>query len=203
MNIRVKPAAVEAPPSDRRVEPQFKVVSLGGERKAFRLEGVFWTAMETIARLNRRSLPAEIAATLAKAGPGSNQSAYLRARCAADLLDLWSVAEARSAAPAWDRVIDTMPCAAFVASRTGRVLKLNAAMVALLARKDVAASNEVPPGLELAAQVAARLKDGDEDTIVCNAVFRQGERRAVVRARLVNAGPDARSMVLGFADDAA
>jgi predicted DNA-binding ribbon-helix-helix protein len=196
--------AFETACADTRLEPQFRVVSIGGERKAFRLEAIYWTVMDMIARRNRRTLSAEIAATLARIGGRANQSAHLRARCAADLLDLLELAEARSATPSWRAVIDGMPQPAFVMTRGLRVLQANAAMRRLLEERGLALDGAASPiMLEAPPALAERVRSETGAVGVCNAVLRDGVRRCVLRTRIVSAGATPGSLLLGFPDSEA
>ena len=112
MSVVQDPSAFDLARADPRLEQQFRVISIGGERKAFRLEAVFWTVMRRVALRNKRSLAAEMAAALGRLSQRANQSAHLRARYAADLLDLLELAEANAARRtglAWSRPCRSRP----------------------------------------------------------------------------------------------
>src|SRR5579863_10398245 len=120
------------PTEDDRLAPRFRVVSIAGERRGFRLEQVFWSALAAIATRNRRSLAGEISATLRRTPGNLNASAMLRASLTADLFDLWDMAEGRAVRPAWGKVLAALPTPAFAATRAQAVAALNEPMRALL-----------------------------------------------------------------------
>jgi predicted DNA-binding ribbon-helix-helix protein len=195
------------PPNPERLAPRFRVVSIAGERRAFRLEQVFWTALAAIARRNRRDLAGEIAASLRRAPANLNASAMLRASVTADLLDLWELAEARAVRPAWGRVIAALPTPAFAATPSQAVAALNEPMRAVLERRGLPLSASGPEstlGVELAAGAVTQLLRSDRgDFLVCNAVFRSGPHRASCRTRVVQAddGRAERRLILGFPEE--
>ncbi|MGA0604089.1 hypothetical protein ACO2Q3_25515 [Caulobacter sp. KR2-114] len=200
MSALQDPSAFDIARSDPRLEPQFRVISIAGERKAFRLESVFWTVMGLVARRNRRSLAEEMAAALGRLGQRVNQSAHLRARYAADLLDLLEIAETNGARPDWAAVVDAMPQPAVVLTRTMKVLQLNAPMRALLNQRGLPLKASTQPVIDVPPAIAERL--GVETGAVggCNAIFRDGAGRCVVRTRFVSAAGGAGPLLLGFPD---
>lgn len=195
-------------PDDDRLAQRFRVVSISGERRGFRLEQVFWTALAAIAMRNRRSVAGEIAATLRRSPGNLNSSAMLRASLAADLLDLWDLAEARSARPAWGKVLAALPTPAFAATRSQAVAGLNEPMRVLLEQRGLprsACGPESPLSVELAAGAVAQLMKAERgDFLVCSAVFRSGAHRATCRTRVVQADDDkaGHRLILGFPEGA-
>jgi predicted DNA-binding ribbon-helix-helix protein len=109
-----------------RLSPHFRALSIGGARKGFRLEAIYWEALEAIAQRNGRSLTEEVAATLARIGPSGNDAATLRASITADLHDLWKVAAARQARLDWTRVIDEVPGLAFAMTHSQNLVAAGA-----------------------------------------------------------------------------
>jgi len=200
MSVAQDPSAFDIAKVDPRLEQQFRVVSIDGERKAFRLEAVFWTVMRLVARRNKRSLPAEMAAALGRLGHGSNQSAHLRARYAADLLDLLELAEANAVRPDWAGVVEAMPQPALVMTRTLRVLQVNAPMRSLLAARGVPLKTDGLPMVDVPPAIAERLGEELGASAGCNAIFRDGAGRCVVRTRFVSASGGASPLLLGFPD---
>lgn len=201
MNPRPASAAFDENVRDQRLQPQFRIIAVRGERKAFRLERVFWQAMEAIARRNRRALSEEIAVTLAQVSPSINQSAHLRARCASDLLDLWELAESRNVTPTWRRVVEAMPGAAFAMTRSQLLLCLNGSMREHLRRKGVPLADDAGERsmkLELAPAVIVQLRDSSGEPVECNMVFGVGAHRCVCRVRLVASNTAAEPLVIGF-----
>lgn len=200
MSVAQDTSAFDLARADPRLEQQFRVISIGGERKAFRLEAVFWTVMRLVARRNKRTLPAEMAAALGRLGQGSNQSAHLRARYAADLLDLLELAEANTARPDWAGVVEAMPQPAVVLTRTLKVLQANAAMRTLLAQRGVPLKADAVPTVDVPPAIAERLGEEAGAAAGCNAIFRDGAGRCVVRTRFVSATAGGGPLLLGFPD---
>jgi predicted DNA-binding ribbon-helix-helix protein len=194
----------KTPATDARLAPRFRTLTIGGVRRAFRLEGAFWAAIAAIAERNRRTLAAEIGARLAGAPDEANHSGVLRAGVASDLLDLWETAEASAAKPQWARVVQAIPSPAFAATGSGRMLALNEAMRGLLAKRglpDTALSKAPAVAVELAAGAIFQANRASREApVVCNAVFRAGEARAVARVRIVlaDAGQDQARLIIGF-----
>ena len=185
---------------------RFRAIAVAGKRRGFRLESIFWSALEVIASRNRRTLPGEIAETLRDAQDHQNASALLRARVAADLIDLWSLAEARSAAPAWGKVLMAMPTPAFALSRSEAVAAINEPMRRLLERRGLPPVADNPDGaikVEFPTPILTRqlgLEPGAG--LICNATFKAAGRLAPLRVRLVRAGDgrDEDKLTLGFPD---
>jgi predicted DNA-binding ribbon-helix-helix protein len=194
----------KAPGADPRLSPRFRTLTIGGVRRAFRLEGAFWSALGAIAARNRRTLASEIAVRLAGAPDEANHSGRLRAGAAADLLDLWETAEANTVKPQWARVVQAIPSPAFAATGSGRVLALNAGMRGLLARRglpDGALAKASGIAVELAAGAIFQANRASREApVVCNAVFRAGEARALAKVRIVlaDAGQEPARLIIGF-----
>jgi predicted DNA-binding ribbon-helix-helix protein len=206
MKLDLQPPADEqsTPEVDPRLQPQFKVLTLGKERRAFRLESVFWTALAAIGQRNGRSLTREVEVTLERQAEPLNHSAYLRASVAADLYDLWSVSAARARKADWANVLAAAPCGAFAMTRSRRILEVNSALLAFLRLRDlhVPSTDEVGEKLfiEMGAAQNGFHKEDRQPYVTCQAVFRCGGRRTACRVRLVQAGDDKaeHALVVGF-----
>ncbi len=57
LEITLSPVRAE-PAADERLALKFRVLSIEGKRRAFRLEAIFWSALEFIAARRRRSATA-------------------------------------------------------------------------------------------------------------------------------------------------
>ncbi len=186
---------------DPRLQPQFKVLTLGKERRAFRLESVFWTALAAIGHRNGRSLAREVEVTLDRQAEPLNHSAFLRASVASDLLDLWSVSAARARKADWSNVLAAAPSGAFAMTRSRRILEVNDALVTLLRSRDLQVAGGRDVGDQLYIEMGSLAQNGlaKEDRqpfVTCQAVFRCGGRRTACRVRLVQAGDDKSEQVL-------
>ena len=203
MNAPSKPAAFD-PGKDVRMSPRFRVLSIGGERRGFRLEQVFWNAISAIATRNRRNLTEEVAVTLRRAPKGLNASAYLRASALADLMDLWEVAEAMAGRPVWTKVVKALPWPAFAVTRSQSLVALNEPMRAHLDWRGIPTSATGPESaisVELASgAIVQMLKADPEGLVVCNAVFRSGQHKALCRVRVIRVDDEKSELrlILGF-----
>jgi predicted DNA-binding ribbon-helix-helix protein len=199
--VRAEPAA-----PDERLALKFRVLSIEGKRRAFRLEAVFWSALEFIAGRRRRSLPAQVAAILRDAGDEANAAAAVRARVASDLMDLQATDAARAVSPSWEKVLKAVPHPAFALARNQAVVALNEPMWALLESRGLPrAADEAAPGerlsVELSAGALARPRAVDPgEVVLCTAIFRAAGRAANCRVRIVQAVDERedRRLMLGF-----
>lgn len=191
-------AAGEGAERAPRLTPHFRALPMGGARKAFRLEEIYWEALEAIARRNHRTLTEEVAATLARAGEGGNDAAALRASITSDLFDLWQIAAARHVRFDWARVIEEMPAQAFVVTASQALVAANPRLLRALHPFGVGRNKEalkVSIDPTVIAQVERR--GGFVDCQVC---FFEGGARAIRRARLGPASDSAaaHNILLGY-----
>ena len=110
----------------------FRVLSIEGARKAFRLEMIYWEALSVLAAHNGRSVAAEVQARLLNAPSDLNQSSLLRASVTSDLLGGWKDAESRALKPDWSAMIAALPAPAFLASRRSVLLAVNEPLLSVL-----------------------------------------------------------------------
>jgi predicted DNA-binding ribbon-helix-helix protein len=193
-----------------RFRLQFRVLMIGGARKAFRLEAVFWEGLEVLARRNGRTLAGEVEARLAAAPEHLNQSSALRTSLAGDLFDLWKTADARVARPQWASLVAAMPAPAFVISRRSVLLAANEPLLSYLQRQRPGAGlplNTIPGALDLGVDtppsaVSELVAGAGRRFVTCNVVFRTGVQRITCRVRLVPVeGSSVETpAVLGFVD---
>jgi predicted DNA-binding ribbon-helix-helix protein len=194
--------ATEAADRDPRLTPHFRAVPIRGGRKAFRLEAVYWEALEAIAQRNGRTTNDEIAATLARIGTAGNDAAALRASLTADLLDLWRVAAGRHARFDWTRVMDELPGLAFAMTASQNLLAINPLLrnrLQILGLSQQGAEGELRVSLDpsVVAQIERR-----RSFLECSISFHRAGVRTVRRARL---GPASESLsgagvLLGFVE---
>jgi predicted DNA-binding ribbon-helix-helix protein len=189
---------------DPRLAPHFRALPIGGTRKAFRLEAIYWEALEAVAQRNGRNMTEEVAATLGRIGEAGNEAAALRASITADLLDLWRVAAARQAKIDWTRVLDEVPGLAFTMTPSQNLIAVNAGLRERLKIlggdiTQAAAATELRISLDPAVVTQIERKRGFLDCSVC---FHRGGWKSVRRARL---GPGSESLaggtvLLGFVE---
>jgi predicted DNA-binding ribbon-helix-helix protein len=206
MNVQLTLGRARAGAGDGPHAPRFRVVSIDGKRRGFRLESIFWSALELIASHHGRTLPAQIASILQGVDDDANASAAVRSSVAAELIDISEIGKASAVNPSWEKVLTAMPHPAFALTRNQAIVALNDPMWAFLESRGLprapAAPNEVL-GVELTAAALARRHGVDPgDFVLCNAVFRVGGRLTNCRVRIIQAAGDAgdRRLMLGFPD---
>jgi predicted DNA-binding ribbon-helix-helix protein len=194
--------ATEAVDRDPRLTPHFRAVPIRGGRKAFRLEAVYWEALEAIAQRNGRTTNDEIAATLARIGTAGNDAAALRASLTADLLDLWRVAAGRHARFDWTRVMDELPGLAFAMTASQNLLAINPLLrdrLRMLGLSQDGAESELRVSLDpsVVAQIERR-----RSFLECSISFYRAGVHTVRRARLgpASESPSGAGVLLGFVE---
>jgi predicted DNA-binding ribbon-helix-helix protein len=179
-------------PVDDRLLPRFRVLTLDGVRRAFKLEPIYWSALGVLASRRRRTLAEEVLERLKYAPPGANLSAFLRASIAGDLYDLFQAQQARPPEVGWAEVVDAIAEPAFAATLGGRLSAMNLPMRALLRSRGLACEDPSDVTLDLAPGAVALLRaSGRAGPVVCNAGFRLDGRRVSCRVRIVPSTPGA------------
>jgi predicted DNA-binding ribbon-helix-helix protein len=195
---------VDTPSVDARLLPRFRVLTIEGVRRAFKLEPVYWSALSVLAARRRRTLAAEVVERLKSAPPGTNQSAFLRASVAGDLYDSWQVQQARTSTVGWANVVDAIAEPAFAATVGGRLTAINPPMLALLRARGLPFKGDASDiSLELAPGALTLLNNGRRaEPVVCSAGFRIAGHRVSCRVRVVpsRSGPadSGGSLLIGF-----
>jgi predicted DNA-binding ribbon-helix-helix protein len=109
---------------------RFRILKVGGRKRAFSLEPVFWDALEEIARTKSDRLGAFIGRLLA-AGPHENAASTLRSGAADWLLQEYRKLSARDYRALGQRIVDSIPIPAFVMDQGKRILAYNRAFLHL------------------------------------------------------------------------
>lgn len=184
---------------------KFRVLRLGGSRKAFRLETPFWQALEIIAREKGRTLEEEVRSKLDSLAEGANQSSALRVGAIEDMIAFWQVAESRASRLSWTHVLEASPSPAFALTESRRIICANAALVkAVRGHRLAAEAGPTEIAIELPAQaVEEALRSGGH--VLTTALFRSGPFRFSARTRLAGHidGSDANRVVIGFLEGSA
>lgn len=171
----------------------FRALPIDGGRKAFRLEMIYWQALEVLAAQNGRNLAGEVQARLAHTSDQLNQSSALRASVAADLFESWKKSEAEALRPDWSAMIAALPQPAFLASRRSVLLAVNEPLLSVLqgVHPDRGAPplNTVPGALSLRVEVppsvVAELATGRR-FLICTVRFAAPGRASIAcRARMI------------------
>jgi predicted DNA-binding ribbon-helix-helix protein len=187
---------------DQRLTPHFRALPIGGARKAFRLEAVYWEALEAIAARNGRSAAEEVAATLTKAGEAGNDAAVLRASLTADLLDLWRLAAGRHARFDWTSVLDELPGLAFSMTASQNLLAINPMLrerLRTLGLSEGGGEGELRVSVDPSVVAQIERKRAFLDCSIC---FHRAGSRTIRRARLgpASESPTGAGVLLGFVE---
>jgi predicted DNA-binding ribbon-helix-helix protein len=194
--------APDAGDRDPRLTPHFRALPIMGARKAFRLEAVYWEALEAIAERNGRTLNEEVAATLARIGDAGNDAAALRASVTADLLDLWRLAAGRHARFDWTRVLDELPGLAFAMTASQNLLAINPLLRERLRMLGIGQSGgEGDLRVTVDPSVVAQI-ERKRAFLDCSICFHRAGLRTMRRARLgpASESPTGAGVLLGFVE---
>lgn len=130
------------------VEPRFRLLTIAGRRRAFKLEPEFWRALEQMARQREERLSMLVARLVGD--EAGNATARLRVAVVE-----WYAQQARASRlqnlrGVWQRIIDLMVEPAFVIDQNKRILIFNGAMRALVVQSGTKSHVQ----LELAAEIS-------------------------------------------------
>jgi predicted DNA-binding ribbon-helix-helix protein len=203
--MRIKAAKTFAPGEadrDPRLTPHFRALPIGGARRAFRLEAVYWEALQAIAERNGRTPTEEVAATLAKIGDAGNDAAALRATITADLLDLWRVAAGRHVRFDWTGVLDELPGLAFAMTASQNLLGINPMLRERLRLLGLGKEN-APEDLRVSVdpRVVTQI-ERKRSFLDCSICFQSAGTRTMRRARVgpASESPTGAGVLLGFVE---
>jgi predicted DNA-binding ribbon-helix-helix protein len=182
-------------PEEARSRLHFRVLTIDGARKAFRLEMIYWEALELLAARNGRTVAAEAQARLAHAPANLNLASALRTSLTSDLLDGLREREAEAARFDWSAVVAALPTPAFLVSRRSVLLTVNAPLLSALQQMRgpsgvpldtvegaMRLSVEIPPSALVALGGSAGRK-----FVLCTASFAAQGQRIACHARLLPA----------------
>lgn len=195
----------EAPHPDRdpRLGLHFRALPISGSRKAFRLEEIYWEALEAIAQRNGRSLVEEVAATLARAGEGGNDAAALRASVTSDLYDLWRVAASRHVRLDWTKIVAEMPAQAFAMTAQQALVTANPFLLRRLTTLGLGKFESGFADLKVTVDPAVITQiERRRAYIDCSVAFQCNGSRLIRRVRLGPAsdGPGGLAVLMGYVE---
>jgi predicted DNA-binding ribbon-helix-helix protein len=197
-----EPANADAGERDPRLAPHFRAIPVGRARKAFRLESVYWQALEAIATRNGRTLNEEVVATLARLGEAGNEAAGLRASVTSDLLDLWRLAAGRHARFDWTGVLDELPGLAFAMTASQNLIAINPLLRERLRTLGLGSSTaDGDLRVTLDPSVVAQI-ERKRAFLDCSICFHRAGSRTIRRARLgpASESPSGSGVLLGFVE---
>lgn len=194
------PASYTPQEEAHQAEMKFRVLRLGRARKAFRLEGPFWLALEILAREKGVSLTEEIQSKLNDLPEGANQTSALRVAAIEEMIGYWRVAESRAARLHWTQVLEAVPTPAFALTESRKIICANGALLAAMRGQRVSA--DTAPGtisIELPAQPVGEAFRSPQ-YVTTNALFQSGPFRFSARVRLVAHvnGAGSNRVLIGF-----
>jgi len=112
--------------------PHFRAINSGGKRRGFRLEGVFWTALEAVTRRDGLSV-ADYVARLSEHKTGeSGLSSYLRASIMHRVLEQHDRLQGRIDSFNSKAIVAACPVPAFIISVDKRILYQNSGFIMYL-----------------------------------------------------------------------
>jgi len=151
------------------LEPRFRLLTIAGRRRAFKLEPVFWRALEQMARQREERLPTLVAQLIGD--EAGNATARLRVAAVEWYAQQAHANRLQNLKGLWQRVIDLMIEPAFIIDQSKQILFFNGAMRALVAISGAKSQLH----LELFAEVSRILS-----------IFRENEQRILsVRGALI------------------
>jgi predicted DNA-binding ribbon-helix-helix protein len=109
---------------------RLRILKIGGRKRAFSLEPVFWEALDEIARTKKHRLGTYVAGLLGD-GPLRNASSVLRSGAVGWLLDEYRKLSERDYSGLGQRIVDSIPVPAFVMNQRKEILAFNRAFLQL------------------------------------------------------------------------
>jgi predicted DNA-binding ribbon-helix-helix protein len=113
-------------------ESRFRILSIDGKRRAFKLEAAFWQALQEMAHAKGERLSLLISGLLSEAA-NENASSILRVAAASWLLETVKKQEERSIGARWQRIIDLIEQPAFIINQAKQIVLFNRPMQTLSA----------------------------------------------------------------------
>lgn len=168
-------------------EPRLRLLTVGGRRRAFKLEPPFWQALEHMARARRERLSALVAQLVAD--DGGNATARLRVAAIEWFMGEGHASQARDLKSRWQRIIDLIIEPAFIINQHKQILLFNGPMRAFAA----SAGEQPSVRLGLSAEVSRLLTlfEENEQRIVsmpCSLEAGEQSLKATVRVTLLERG---------------
>jgi len=170
--------------SNRGLESRFRLLTIAGRRRAFKLEPAFWQALEHMAR-HREERLATLVAQLIGDEEG-NATARLRIAAVEWYARQAEAKRLQKQTGLWQRIIDLMIEPAFIIDQNKRILISNGPMRMLIA----GAGTDSQIRLELTAEirrVLAVFREDEQKILSVPATLAMGQRllRATVRLTLL------------------
>ncbi|KFC64582.1 hypothetical protein FG93_05178 [Bosea sp. LC85] len=168
-------------------EPRLRLVTIGGRRRAFKLEPQFWQALERMARVRRERLSALVAHLLS--GDGGNATARLRVAAIEWFMGESHASQSQDLKSRWQRIIDLIIEPAFIINQQKQILLFNGPMRAFAA----SAGDQPNVRLGLSAEVSrilALFEENEQRIISMPCFLEAGQQslKAIVRVTLLERG---------------
>lgn len=165
-------------------EARLRLLTVGGRRRAFKLEIQFWQALEHMARVRRERLSTLVAHLIAD--DGGNATAKLRVAAIEWFMGEGHASQSQDLKSRWQRIIDLIIEPAFIINKHKQILLFNGPM-----RSFAASAGEQPNvRLGLSAEISRILTlfDENEQRIIsmpCLLEAGQQSLKATVRVTLL------------------
>jgi predicted DNA-binding ribbon-helix-helix protein len=182
---------------------RFRILQRGKWRRAIKLEGIFWTALESIAARQGMKLTDYVQAFL-DTRPGSNQTAELRTHAARWLHERLTATEERLNGFGPGGMLQAVPLPGFIIGRGLGLIAFNADFLHLIRRVAACGQGEEVPSARLnldapLASIIERLREAAPRPLECGFTLAINRRASRGRVRVCIApGPDGRDDIMGF-----
>lgn len=183
---------------------RFRILQRGNWRRAIKLEGIFWSALEHIAERSGAKLTDYVQSFLATKPEGANQTAELRSHAARWLYERLTAAEEKLTSFGPVGMLQAVPLPGFVIGRGLGLIGFNAEFLHLIRRT---AALEEAGGIPQArlnldaplAHIIDRLRETAPRPLECGFTLMIDRRASRGRVRVCIApGPNGRDDIMGF-----
>ena len=186
------------------VEPEFRVVARGGNRRGIRLERLFWASLKKLAE-SRKSTLGQLVEEISKAQPESgNLASAIRVACTRWLADQNADLRKLASLKTVNAILLACPSPAFALSSSKKILAFNPSFQSMVRRQLPAApGEEARSDLRLAldlnvADIFSRLDADGDHPVVTGFLIGAGDRRYRGQLNVVRAPVSEPELLLAF-----
>ena len=192
------------PLSIEDVEPEFRVVVRGGNRRGIRMERLFWTSLKRLAE-SRKSALGQLVEEISKVQPETgNLTSAIRVACTRWLADQNAELHKLASLKAVNAILLACPSPAFALSSSRKILAFNPPFQQMVRRQlPVGHGEEARSDLKLAldlnvTEIFSRLDANGDRPVVTGFVIGAGDRRYRAQLNVVRAPVCEPKLLLAF-----
>lgn len=192
------------PLSIEDVEPEFRVVVRGGNRRGIRLERFYWASLKKLAE-SRKSTLGQLVEEISSVQPETgNLTSAIRVACTRWFADQNAELRKLASLKTVNAILLACPSPAFALSSSRKILAFNPSFQQLVRRQlPVEQGEEARSDLKLAldlnvADIFSRLGGNGEHPVVTGFVIGAGERRYRAQLNVVRAPVSEPELLLAF-----